>query len=96
MKKYFLLIVFITIANMAFSVTLTAVVAPFKISDNAVTEDEATRVVDLITKSLLTLGVSIVDRDSLADILEELQFQSSDWSNPKKQQNWVKFLMLIL
>ena len=76
MKKYFLLIVFITIANMAFSVTLTAIVTPLKISDNAVTEDEATQVVDLITKSLLDLGVSIVDRDSLADILEELQFQS--------------------
>lgn len=92
MKKYFLIILFVAIANMAFSVTLTAIVTPLKISDNAVTEDEATQVVDLITKSLLNLGVSIVDRDSLADILEELQFQGSDWSNPKKTAELGKIL----
>ena len=60
---------------------------PFKISDNAVTEDEATQIANSIVKALLDCGVSIVDRGSLEDILEELRFQSSDWSNPKKRQN---------
>ena len=92
MKKYLLLAIFVTITNAAFSETLTAIVTPLKISDNAVTEDEATQVVDLITKSLLNLGVSIVDRDSLAYILEELRFQSSDWSNPKKTAELGKIL----
>ncbi|MGP1440428.1 MAG: CsgG/HfaB family protein [Treponema sp.] len=84
MKKYFLIILFVAIANMAFSVTLTAVVAPFKISDNAVTEDEATQVADLITGCLVNCGLNIVDRSGLEDILEELQFQGSDWSSSKK------------
>lgn len=92
MKKYFLIILFVAIANMAFSVTLTAVVAPFKISDNAVTEDEAAQIADLVTKSLFDRGVNIVDRSSLEDILEELQFQGSDWSNPKKTAELGKIL----
>lgn len=92
MKKFILFILFIIMANMAFSVTLTVIVMPFKISDNAVTEDEATQIADSITKSLLDRGVSIVDRDSLADILEELQFQSSDWSNPQKTAELGKIL----
>lgn len=65
---------------------------PFKISDNAVTEDEATQIANSIVKALLDCGVSIVDRGSLEDILEELQFQSLDWSNLKKTAELGKIL----
>lgn len=60
-------------------------VATFDVAGNACTDSEADAITELFISEIAKLGfVTIVDRNSFNKILDEMQFQLSDWSNPRK------------
>lgn len=60
-------------------------VATFDVAGNACTASEADAVTELFISELAGTGfVTVVDRNSFNKILDEMQFQLSDWSNPRK------------
>lgn len=79
--------VFTLIASvgLVFAQSRSMAVMPFDVVGNAVTADEAEAITELYISALIEVGkVKIVDRANFDKVMQELNFQASDWSNSEK------------
>lgn len=84
MKRKLLTVAFIALGASVFAQQLTVAVSPFQ-ERSGFTKDEADIVTELFTAQLVSSGAAIVvDRNSFDQILAEMRFQISDWSDNNK------------
>lgn len=84
MKKLIISFLLLLTVTLFFAQTNLAV-ATFDILGNAVTSDEAEAITELYMVELVSTGkVRVVDRKNFDKILEEMNFQNSDWSDSAK------------
>lgn len=85
MKKLFILIIMAVGMISTLSAERRLAVATFDISGDAVTKDEVEAITELYIAELVEIGkVNVVDRKNFDKILEEKNFQESDWSDKEK------------
>lgn len=84
MKKQLIILSLLLCSILAYAEKNLAV-ATFDVVGNAVTQDEAEGITELFIAELVnTKKVNVVDRTNFQKIFNEMEFQSSDWSNPEK------------
>lgn len=87
MKKravLFCLVAFL-LSTFVFADVKNIAVAKFDVTGNAVTDNEADAITELFISELVSTGkVNVVDRSNFEKIMQEMQFQGSDWSNSEK------------
>ena len=84
MKKQFIILSLLLCSIFAYAEKNLAV-ATFDVVGGAVTQDEAEGITELFIAELVnTKKVNVVDRTNFQKILNEMKFQSSDWSNSEK------------
>lgn len=85
-KKKSILVLFLMLTTaFMFADVKNIAVAKFDITGNAVSSDEADAITELFISELVSTGkVNVVDRSNFEKIMQEMKFQSSDWSNQEK------------
>lgn len=85
MKKLFIvLLMLLVVTSMVFAQKSIAV-STFDITGGAVSSEEAEAITELFISELVATGkVNVVDRANFDKVIEEMKFQSSDWSNSEK------------
>lgn len=74
----------LVVTSMVFAQKSIAV-STFDITGGAVSSEEAEAITELFISELVATGkVNIVDRANFDKVIEEMKFQSSDWSNSEK------------
>ena len=87
MRKVFSILLLICVGSSLLSAVekKTAAVAPFEIRGNAASKDEAETITELYIRTLETMGnVVVSDIGKFSNLLKELKFQESDWSDARK------------
>ena len=85
MKKLFIVLgMLLLVTSMVFAQKSIAV-STFDITGGAVSSEEAEAITELFISELVATGkVNVVDRANFDKVIEEMKFQSSDWSNSEK------------
>lgn len=85
MKKIFIVFwMLLVVTSMVFAQKSIAV-STFDITGGAVSSEEAEAITELFISELVATGkVNVVDRANFDKVIEEMKFQSSDWSNSEK------------
>ena len=85
MKKLFIVLgMLLVVTSMVFAQKSIAV-STFDITGGAVFSEEAEAITELFISELVATGkVNVVDRANFDKVIEEMKFQSSDWSNSEK------------
>ena len=85
MKKMFIVFwMLLIVTSMGFAQKSIAV-STFDITGGAVSSEEAEAITELFISELVATGkVNVVDRANFDKVIEEMKFQSSDWSNSEK------------
>lgn len=85
MKKIFIVFwMLLIVTSMGFAQKSIAV-STFDITGGAVSSEEAEAITELFISELVATGkVNVVDRANFDKVIEEMKFQSSDWSNSEK------------
>lgn len=74
-----------TVFACLFAEVKAVAVVDFEVTAEAITKNEAESITELYMAELLDTGrVTVVDRDSVKNVLKELNFSSNDWINPEK------------
>lgn len=88
MKKIFMILammVGLMMTGVAQTTLKKMAVAAFDVNGNAVTKDEAEAITELYISELVSTGkVTVIDRMNFDKIIQEMKFQSSDWSDKEK------------
>ena len=85
MKKYVLLMMFLSLVGVTLFAQSKPVVVVASFNAKGVDKDEAEVVTELFTSEYANTGmVDVVDRNNFDKISDQLKFQSSDWSNADK------------
>lgn len=86
-KIVLILVAFVAMMTKVFSQqdVKNMAVATFDVNGNAVTKDEAEAITELYISELVSTGkVTVIDRMNFDKIIQEMKFQSSDWSDKEK------------
>jgi len=87
MRKVFSILLLICVGASLLSAVekKTVAVATFEIRGNAVSKDEAETITELYIRTLETMGnVVVSDIGKFSNLLKELKFQETDWSDARK------------
>lgn len=85
MKKLFIVLVMLLLVTSMVFAQKSIAVSTFDITGGAVSKEEAEAITELFISELVATGkVNIVDRANFDKVIEEMKFQSSDWSNSEK------------
>lgn len=85
MKKLIFVLLMLLVATSATFAQKSIAVSTFDITGGAVSSEEAEAITELFMSKLVATGkVNIVDRANFDKVIEEMKFQSSDWSNSEK------------
>ena len=85
MKKLIFVLLMLLVATSAIFAQKSIAVSTFDITGGAVSSEEAEAITELFISELVATGkVNVVDRANFDKVIEEMKFQSSDWSNSEK------------
>ena len=85
MKKLCVFVLMLFVVASAGFAQKSIAVSTFDITGGAVSSEEAEAITELFISELVATGkVNVVDRANFDKVIEEMKFQSSDWSNSEK------------
>lgn len=85
MKKLYVFVLMLLVATSVTFAQKSIAVSTFDITGGAVSSEEAEAITELFISELVATGkVNVVDRANFDKVIEEMKFQSSDWSNSEK------------
>ena len=85
MKKLIFVLLMLFVVTSATFAQKSIAVSTFDITGGAVSSEEAEAITELFISELVATGkVNVVDRANFDKVIEEMKFQSSDWSNSEK------------
>ena len=85
MKKLFIVLGMLLLVTSMMFAQKSIAVSTFDITGGAVSSEEAEAITELFISELVATGkVNVVDRANFDKVIEEMKFQSSDWSNSEK------------
>lgn len=85
MKKLCVFVLMLLVVASAVFAQKSIAVSTFDITGGAVSSEEAEAITELFISELVATGkVNVVDRANFDKVIEEMKFQSSDWSNSEK------------
>ena len=85
MKKLCVFVLMLLVVATTMFAQKSIAVSTFDITGGAVSSEEAEAITELFISELVATGkVNVVDRANFDKVIEEMKFQSSDWSNSEK------------
>lgn len=85
MKKLCVFVLMLLVVATVVFAQKSIAVSTFDITGGAVSSEEAEAITELFISELVATGkVNVVDRANFDKVIEEMKFQSSDWSNSEK------------